>query len=114
MGIWGIEPWANDLAADWFSQLFEETSLAEKVECALRLDPAEYAEEIRAAAYILQQLGRPYVWPIDKLAHQLELAVAQLSTIANSDASPHISPELRNEIRKEIARLRGQLRNLQS
>ncbi len=45
MGIRSIEPWANDLAADWFSELFEQTGLAGKVESTLQLAPAEHVEE---------------------------------------------------------------------
>ena len=36
MGTWDIDPWDNDRAADWFSELFEYTSMARFVEKTLR------------------------------------------------------------------------------
>jgi hypothetical protein len=64
MSAWGIEPWANDSAADWFGDTFDQTGLAKYVEQTLNLDAEERHEEIRAAAYLVRLLGRTYIWPL--------------------------------------------------
>ena len=32
MGMWGFEPWEDDLAADWFAELFQKGKIAERVQ----------------------------------------------------------------------------------
>ena len=49
MGAWGYEPWDDDLAADWFGDLFEKTKLADRVERTLRKKDVEELERLIAA-----------------------------------------------------------------
>jgi HEAT repeat protein len=105
MGAWGSAAWDNDLAADWFAELFETTKLARRVEKTLnRRDLEEYAPEIRAAAYVLIALGRNYVWPVDELERHLQLAISKLEALrelADYEGMP--------ELDEEIAVLRSRL-----
>lgn len=78
MGAWGPEAWENDGAAGWYAGLFADGAIASQVARTLQADPLEYYEEIRAAAYVLVALGRPYVWPLSGLDVLLEKAVASL------------------------------------
>jgi hypothetical protein len=72
MGTWGIEPWANDAAADWFADFFDGLEVDQKIDIALRY-PDDH-DKIRAACYILGALGRTYIWPgdLDKLDEHLQ------------------------------------------
>ena len=81
MGAWGLEPWANDAAADWLQQMFDVTGLAQRVEEALELPVEDHADEIRVAVYVLLQLSESYVWPADSRKRCLETADTRLSEI---------------------------------
>ena len=84
MGAWGVEPWANDGAADWFGDTFDETGLAKKIEQTLNLDIDEYHEEIRAAAFLVRLLARTYIWPVDDIDRHRTLAADRLQAIFDS------------------------------
>jgi hypothetical protein len=81
MGAWGTAAWDNDSAADWYGDLFDATGFAKHVEDALNRDPEEDADVIRAAAFLLVQLGRVYIWPVDDLDRHLSLAVQKLEAV---------------------------------
>ncbi len=68
----------NDSSADWFGNLMEKTKLPKRVEKALRSD--DYPD-VRAAAWLLQQIGRAFVYDIDVLDDQLNLAIERLRAI---------------------------------
>lgn len=110
MGAWGIAPWDNDSAADWFGDLFDEIPLAAKVEETLNADPKEYAEEIRAAAALLIMLGRTYMWPVDDMDRHLELAIAQMEKV---QATYEDEPEFASAVAEEITVLKSRLTNNQ-
>ncbi|MGE0712123.1 MAG: hypothetical protein AB7N76_32065 [Planctomycetota bacterium] len=74
MGAWGEGPLQNDSAADWFGDLFDRTGLREQAVAALRAGP----DQVRAAAWLVAQLGRVYVWPIDHLDEDRILAASAL------------------------------------
>src|SRR5262249_26435725 len=105
MGAWGSAPWDNDLAADWFGELFEATKLARRVEKTLNhRDLEEYAPEIRAAACLLIARGPTHGGPADDLERHLTLAISRLEAIrelADYEGMP--------EIDQEIAILRSRL-----
>ena len=84
MGAWGLEPWANDAAADWLQQMFEITGIAQQIEEALSLPVEDHADEIRVAVYVLMQLSESYVWPAENRRRCLEAADARLSEILTS------------------------------
>lgn len=76
MGMWDIEPWDNDAAADLLADLFDETSL--RLIWKSKLDNAiceDDLDEMRAMVWVFLQLGRVYVWPIDHLDDDLDLAI---------------------------------------
>jgi Domain of unknown function (DUF4259) len=110
MGAWGVAPWDNDSAADWFGDLFDEIPLAARVEEILNADPEEYAEEIRAAAALLIMLGRTYMWPVDDMDRHLELAIAQMEKV---QARYEDEPEFASAVAEEIIVLKSRLSNNQ-
>ena len=108
MGTWGPAAWDNDSAADWFSDMFETTGLAAHVEDALRLDPRESPDEIRAAAHVLIALGRTYVWPIDDLDRHIALAIEKLEAVKAMFAEDE--PDFETTIDDDLAVLKSRLR----
>jgi hypothetical protein len=83
MGTWGFQPWQDDLAADWFADLFSKGKIAERVEQALaRSDIEEYWPEIRAAEHVVAVLGD--VWPPEQLAAHHRLAIEKLQAVKQS------------------------------
>ena len=112
MGTWGGAPWDNDHAADWFGRLFDETHLRDRVVEGLR-SPLQRFETIRAAAHVLVQLGQVYIWPIDSLDQDLELAASRLEEVLEKlhweEQAGH-EDERRVSIRNEIATLRSRKR----
>ncbi len=101
MGAWGFKPWENDTAADWYSDLFDDTNLREHVIKTLNSSVEDEHEEIRAAAKILSDLGRIYIWPIDFLEDDVKLAISKLKQILNHEALD-LPEEILEEIRSEI------------
>ena len=107
MGTWGMSPWENDAAAAWFGHVMENSGLPLMVEAALALDAEEYHEDIRAAAYVLLSLGRPFIWPIEKLDEHLKLAIQKLRQIAAMEI--YVEAEFPPVIEQEIAELESRL-----
>lgn len=106
MGAWGSAAWDNDDAADWFGDLFAATKLAARVEKTLKKkDVEEYADQIRAAAYVLVALGRTFIWPIDDLDRHLRLAIEKLEAISQLEDYAG-----ETAIAAEIAELKSRLR----
>jgi hypothetical protein len=68
----------------------------------------EYHEKIRAAAYVLSVLGHIYIWPVDKLAPQLKLAIKALQGIKDSGVLDE-GDEFDQRIDQEIAVLKLRL-----
>ncbi len=108
MGAWGYAPWDSDSAADWYGDLFDEVPLAAKVEEALKADPEECAEEIRAASALLIMLGRTYMWPIDDIDRHLKLAIEQMEKVQAAYAD---EAEFASAIADEIALLKSRQAN---
>jgi len=112
MGDWGLYPWDNDLAADWFDHLFNQTSLAEKVGETLRKDVWNDWQEIRAAGFVLIHLGRIYIWPIDRLEDDLAVAVTQFEAMRNMFSADDPKDPYLEPITAELERLRARLGEL--
>ena len=84
-GSLGEGAWDNDAAAEWYATLFEETGLRDKVVAALDWEVlADDFFEVRAAAHVVVQLGRVYVWPIRSLQADLRLAIVKLEAVRNN------------------------------
>ena len=108
MGSWGLDAWDNDTAADWYGSLFDSTGLAKQVEDALNLDPENNPDVIRAAAFLLVQLGRVYVWPVHDMDRHLKLAIQKLETIRDLEEFQEVDG-LAPKVDNEIAILRSRL-----
>lgn len=108
MGSWGLSPWDNDVAADWFAETLSQSKIAELVEKTLNLSVEENADEIRAAASILVLLGRTYVWPVKKLEANITMAIQKLTEISKAFDFAN-EDEFLNEIRSEIEILKSRL-----
>jgi hypothetical protein len=74
----------------------------------LQADPAEYGDEIRAAAALLIMLGRTYVWPIEQIDRHLELAIDQMTRLR---AEVDQDPEFAAAVDEEIAILKSRRAN---
>jgi hypothetical protein len=100
MGCWGVDAWANDVAADWFGDLWERFPIPLEVERTLLLPLEDNHEEIRAAAYVLLQLGDTYVWPVASIDLHCDLAAQRLEELKGMEiyADDSFQAQLRNEI----------------
>jgi hypothetical protein len=106
--MWDKTPWGNDAAADWFGTAVGKTSLPQYVEEALKLDPGENLEVVRAAAAVLILLGRPYTWPIQSLEQHVMSAISALQAI-RQEKDVQADVELAKCLDHEIAILRTRL-----
>jgi hypothetical protein len=69
MGDWGLRPWENDEAADWFHIFWKKSDISVLVHEINNFDEKqERYESFRAASYILQTFGNPYMWPEQRKA----------------------------------------------
>ena len=109
MGAWGTAAWDNDSAADWFGDLFDATGLAKHVEEALNRDPEDDPDVIRAAAFLLVQLGRVYIWPVHDLDAHLTLAISKLEAVRVREEFQEAEGFV-EDIDAHIAELRSRLR----
>ena len=117
MGAWDVQPWDNDSAADWFVEFFDGIDFDSRIDSAFELD--DKFDVIRAASYILQTLGRIYVWPgdVDKLGAHLDRAIRSLQNMVDPlhDACQKLQemwgddPELFDSIKSQIAELQQRL-----
>jgi hypothetical protein len=82
MGAWGEGPYDNDSAADAFSVFCDETNLSIRINDMLN---HEHYEVQRADAYILEGLGRVYVYDIDKIEDDLSYAITKLQDMLDDD-----------------------------
>jgi hypothetical protein len=78
--MWSSKPWDNDRAADWFANLMQVTHFPDQVRRTLVLCEEEDAcgentVLLRAAVHCALQFCRVYVWPIQHLDDDLELAI---------------------------------------
>lgn len=111
MGAWGIKPWDNDGAGDWFANLIAKTGLAQEVEEVLKFEMEDGsdsdADVVRAAAAVLILLGHIYVWS-DDLEQHLRLAISRLEEILERGFYSG-SEEWQQHIRDEIQILKARL-----
>jgi len=84
--MWGYQPWDNDRAADWFAKIVADSNLAnnvrETLEQAIALDYLDdEVYRIRAACYCLLKFGYVYVWPVNQLKGDLQLAIRAIDRV---------------------------------
>jgi hypothetical protein len=90
MGDWGPEPWANDEAADWFHKLWRECDFSVLIDEIRNFDERnEGYESFRAASYVLQTLGNPYMWPAEHRTILKELLDKSISVLENMINPPN-------------------------
>lgn len=107
MGTWGVKPFENDSAADWFGDLWDEFPVPSKVEETLKLDLEENHEEIRAAVHLLIQLGETYIWPVDSIDRHCDLAARRLEEIKRME--DYSEEDFQEQLQKEIDILRSRI-----
>ena len=103
MGMWDFEAWGNDSAADWFGDLMEATKLREHWLNGIQGDAEDEYEEVRAAVWLFAQLGRTYIWPIDHLDADLELAISAAKTLLANEWLQEEAPDFLTKVRDELA-----------
>jgi hypothetical protein len=113
MGAWGTEPWDNDGAADWLGDLFGELNVP-AIADALELDDDH--ETVRAACYVLQSLGRVYVWPaahLKDLKPLLKKGIERLERMIDPSSTDDFlelwdsDPDVIKSVQWQIAELRN-------
>ena len=113
MGAWGASPWDSDGAADWFTEFFEGIDVDARIAAALEYDD-EY-DQIRAACYMLNTIGRIYVWPgdLEKLDDLLGRGIELLAAMLESDSEfrelYEEDDEVIEAVEKELADLKERL-----
>jgi len=113
MGAWGASPWDSDGAADWFTEFFEGIDVDARIAAALEYDD-EY-DQIRAACYMLNTIGRIYVWPgdleklEDLLGRGMELLAAMLESDSEFRELYEEDDEVIEAVEKELADLKERL-----
>jgi hypothetical protein len=122
MGVWGTEPWDNDSAADWFSQVFKNVDIDVYIEKALKYKYDNY-NEVRAAAYLLDVLGVSYIWPgnLEKLKCHMENAIDILKAMIDSNSDDDMmdflelwdnNPEVISSVKNQITSLEQKLKKI--
>ena len=107
MGAWGLKPYENDSAVEWFDELWKQCPIPSKVEETLRLDLEDSHEEVRAAAHVLVQLGENYIWPVDSIDRHCDLAARRLEEMKAMEIYSH--EDFQTEMQKEIEILRSRI-----
>lgn len=113
MGAWGASPWDSDGAADWFTEFFEDIDVDTRIAAALEYDD-EY-DQIRAACYMLNTIGRIYVWPgdLEKLEEHLNRGIELLAAMLEPDSEfrelYEEDDEVIEAVEKEVAELKERL-----
>lgn len=123
MGAWSVKPWGNDEAADWFANFWQDKDFSPIITLIENFDPAneDYCE-FRAACYLLETLGRPYVWPSNRL-DDLRPALTKAIEILENMVSPpdenwffleewDNDPEMVEALEQQIAALTKNLNQL--
>lgn len=107
--MWGDKPWDNDAAADWFANLMHNTNFPEQIRMTLLLCEqgdavGEDTAVLRAAVYCILQFCHVYVWPVDQIDKDLNLAIKAIHKIL-SDENYCYSEKIVAEIKAELKEL---------
>jgi hypothetical protein len=123
MAAWDLEPWGNDLAADWFAGFFKGVKANARIRRAFK--DRNDLPVIRAACFLLGSLGRAYVWPdnLDELKQLLDQGIALLSRMAKPTPADRADddfleywdddPAFRKAVKVQITELRQRRAELQ-
>ena len=121
MGAWGNEPWQTDGGADWFTSVFRGVSFKNSLHRAFQED--DNYDEIRAACFLLECLGRPGVWPDDlaELKTHLVLGIQRLTSMVKPEVGEDSTdflelwgddPEVKKAVKGQIKQLKARLKDL--
>ncbi len=102
MGYWGIEPWQNDGAMNWFENFFELTGIAVHLEETLSRTVEDAADEIRAAVMVLLTL-EAVAWSGDVYESLATLARDRLTEMLGRGI--YTNSDIIESIRSQLARL---------
>lgn len=123
MSAWNYSPWDNDDAADWFQQFWKQKDFTLLIGEIKAFDPKEPSyDTFRAACYLLQTLGNPYVWPaehLDELKSLIGHAISILTKMINPPSKQWYfldiwegADEIIKSVQVQIDALEAQLREL--
>jgi hypothetical protein len=123
MGDWSFKPWGNDEATDWFQRLWKGKDFTQVVDEIEQFDPrAEKYDQLRAAAYLLETLGNPYMWPSSQQGKLKPLLVKAIAILEKMVDPPDASwgfldmwgnhPKVVESVREQIASLQARLDDL--
>lgn len=103
-----LQPWDNDVAADFFTELFKTTNLSQSISDLLveEVKSISQAQKVRAAIFVLITLGRD-VWPIDELDELLPDAISRLREIKALQMDEKTSASLSLEL--ELLEMRSRI-----
>lgn len=113
MGAWGYQPEDNDTAADWFGNTMGKSKLPSRIERGLR---SKDEDEVRAAAFLLEQVGYVYIYDVSVLTDHLALAIEKLHGILHDKAwieNWRDSNAIKRSLRKQIKELKVRLRTIE-
>ena len=82
MGAWFYGPIDNDAAADWMGDTMHKSKLPKLIEKGLK---SKSQDVVRAAAFLLEQVGYTYMYDIEVLDKHLALAVEKLDALRNDE-----------------------------
>jgi hypothetical protein len=117
MGDWGKEPWNNDEAADWFHKFWKNSDFSVLIDEIENFNETEERyDSFRAASYVLQTMGNPYIWPAKHRQILKDLLDKSISILEKMINPPNDDwgfldmwgndPGVIESVRKQIAELR--------
>jgi hypothetical protein len=123
MGDWSFKPWGSDDAADWFQRFWKSKDVSLIVDEIEHFDPkAERYDQLRAAAYLLQTLGNPYIWPAARRGVLKPLLARSIDLLSQMIEPPDADwgfldmwgehPGVVEAVREQIAALEARLSEL--
>jgi hypothetical protein len=117
MGDWGAQPWSNDEAADWFHRFWKKSDFSVLIDEIRNFDQTqERYDSFRAASYVLQTMGNPYIWPSEHRAVLKELLERSVDVLEKMIHPPDETwgfldmwgndPQVVDSVRHQIAELK--------
>ena len=85
MSISGFEPYENDAAADWLSNLMHITKVRKAWRIGIAVNVEHEPEVARAAVWVFIQFGLLQCWPEDDYNADLELAIIVADRLRSSE-----------------------------
>ncbi|MBC1544133.1 DUF4259 domain-containing protein [Listeria sp. FSL L7-0233] len=114
MGAWGFDPWDSDEAADWFGEFMKHVDIDFIIQTVEEVENNEYDyDRIRAVSYIVEMLGKSYIWPVDyyeNLDKMVEKLINLLTLMIEPDSDFldmwGNNPEIKIAVQKQIDALK--------